>query len=102
MELKNDKGYIDNAYTKAKFVGVSIPHVDEVKEVNAVISKLKACLITYEQAVESLGNPVDFDTLIEKRKQEERKLRDAGLTPEGLFAPDPGSNSDDKNVQDKE
>ena len=102
LELKNDKGYIDNAYTKAKFVGVSIPHVDEVKEVNAVISKLKACLITYEQAVESLGNPVDFDTLIEKRKQEERKLRDAGLTPEGLFAPDPGNNSDDKNAQDKE
>lgn len=102
LELKNDKGYIDNAYTKAKFVGVSIPHVDEVKEVNAVISKLKACLITYEQAVESLGNPVDFDTLIEKRKQEEKKIRDAGLTPEGLFAPDPGSNSDDKNTQDKE
>lgn len=95
LELKNDKGYIDNAYTKAKFVGVSIPHVDEVKEVNAVISKLKACLITYEQAVEALGNPVDFDTLIEKRRQEEQKIKDAGLTSEGLFAPDPGNNSDD-------
>lgn len=101
LELKNDKGYIDNAYTKAKFVGVSIPHVDEVKEVNAVISKLKACLITYEQAVESLGNPVDFDALIEKRKAEEKKLRAAGLNPEGLFAPDPGS-TDDKDTQDKE
>lgn len=41
LELKNDDGYLDNAYTKARFVGVKIPHIDEVKEVNAVLSKLK-------------------------------------------------------------
>jgi len=95
LELKNDDGYIDNAYTKAKFIGASIPHVDEVKEVNAVVAKLKAGLFTYEQAAESLGNPVDFDTLIERRKAEEKKIRDAGLQFEGLFIPDGSSNDND-------
>lgn len=101
LQLKNDKGYIDNAYTKAKFVGASIPHVDEVKEVNAVISKLKAGLITYEQAAELLGNPVDFDSLLEKRKAEEKKIKDAGLTFEGLFIPDAANNDETENSKDK-
>lgn len=101
LQLKNDKGYIDNAYTKAKFVGASIPHVDEVKEVNAVISKLKAGLISYEQAAELLGNPVDFDSLLEKRQQEEQKIKDAGLTFEGLFIPDAANNDETDNSKEK-
>lgn len=88
LELKNDYGYMDNAYTKAKFVGVQIPHIDEVKEVNAVLSKIKGGLSTFETALESLGCPYDFDTLIERRKAEEEKIRKAGLNFETLFAPE--------------
>lgn len=88
LNLKNDYGYMDNAYTKAKFIGKKIPHIDEVKEVNAIIAKLKAGLITFEQALESLGNNVDFDTLITVRKNEENSIKKAGLFFESIFAPD--------------
>ena len=73
----------------------------EVKEVNAVISKLKAGLISYEQAAELLGNPVDFDSLLEKRQQEEQKIKDAGLTFEGLFIPDAANNDETDNSKEK-
>lgn len=101
LELKNDTGFIDNAYTKCKFVGRKIPHIDEVKEVNAVVAKLKSGLCTYEQALESLGNTTDFDTLIQNRKAEENKIRAAGLNFDTLFAPDnPPSNDDDTESTD--
>ena len=94
---------MDNAYTKAKFVGVKIPHIDEVKEVNAVLSKLKGGLITFEQALEDLGIMTDFDTIIERRKIEEEKIKKAGLNFETLFAPDGGgSNDDDTEIDKKE
>lgn len=103
LQLKNDDGYLDNAYTKAKFVGVKIPHIDEVKEVNAVLSKLKGGLITFEQALEDLGIMTDFDTIIERRKIEEEKIKKAGLNFETLFAPDGGgSNDDDTEIDKKE
>jgi capsid protein len=100
LELKNDYGYLDNAYLKAKFVGVQIPHIDEVKEVNAVLSKLKGGLTTFEQALESLGNTIDFDTLIERRKIEEKKIKAAGLSFETLFAPDNGGGNDEDTESD--
>ena len=100
LELKNDYGFLDNAYTKCKFVGVQIPHIDEVKEVNAVLSKLKGGLTTFEQALESLGNTIDFDTLIERRKIEEKKIKAAGLTFETLFAPDNGGSNDEDTETD--
>ena len=86
---------MDNAYTKAKFVGLKIPHIDEVKEVNAVLSKLKGGLTTFEHALETLGISTDFDSLIERRKAEEAKIRAAGLTFETLFAPDNGGANDE-------
>jgi capsid protein len=96
LQLKDDTGFIDNAYTKCKFVGQKIPHIDEVKEVNAVVAKLKSGLCTYEQALENLGNTTDFDTLIQNRKAEEEKIRHAGLNFDTLFAPDnPPSNDED-------
>ena len=94
LELKDDSGFMDNAYTKAKFVGSKIPHIDEVKEVNAVLSKIKGGLTTFELALETLGIAMDFDTLIEKRKQEEKAIKDAGLKFETLFAPDNGASND--------
>ena len=102
LNLKNDSGYMDNAYTKAKFIGKKIPHIDEVKEVNAVISKLKAGLITYEQALETLGNTVDFDTLVERLSYENKKFNESGITIETLFAPEPGDNENKENKKEVE
>lgn len=101
LELKNDDGYLDNAYTKAKFVGVKIPHIDEVKEVNAVLAKLKGGLTTFEQALEDLGITSDFDSIIERRKIEEEKIRKAGLNFETLFAPDDGASKDEDTESDE-
>lgn len=101
LELKNDDGFLDNAYTKAKFVGVKIPHIDEVKEVNAVLSKLKGGLTTFEQALEDLGITSDFDSIIERRKLEEDKIKKAGLNFETLFAPDGGASNDEDTESDE-
>lgn len=100
LELKNDEGYLDNAYTKARFVGVKIPHIDEVKEVNAVLSKLKGGLTTFEQALADLGITSDFDSIIERRKIEEEKIKKAGLNFETIFAPDGGNNNDEDTEAD--
>lgn len=88
LELKNNDGYLDNAYTKAKFIGSQIPHIDETKEVNAVLSRLKGGLSTFEQALESLGNQTDFDTMIERLKLEKEKIEGAGLEFETLIMPE--------------
>lgn len=101
LELKNDEGFLDNAYTKAKFVGVKIPHIDEVKEVNAVLSKIKGGLSTFEQGLEDLGITSDFDSIIERRKIEEEKIKKAGLKFETLFAPDGGGSNDEDTESDK-
>lgn len=101
LSLKNDLGYMDNAFTKAKFFGQKIPHIDEVKEVNAVTAKLKGGLITYEQALEVLGNGTDFDSLIERRKYEQEQIQAAGLVFDTVFAPDSGSEEDNKQKKDE-
>lgn len=88
LALTNDNGYLDNAYTKAKFIGSQIPHIDEVKEVNAVLMKLKGGLTTFEQALESLGNQTDFDSMIERLQVEKEKIKGAGLEFETLLTPE--------------
>jgi len=100
LELKDDKGFLDNAYTKAKFVGSKIPHIDEVKEVNAVLSKLKGGLTTFEHALENLGISMSFESLIEKRKHEENLIKQSGLNFETLFAPDNGASNDNDTEAD--
>ena len=95
LELKNDEGYLDNAYTKAKFIGSQIPHIDETKEVNAVLSRLKGGLSTFEQALEALGNNTDFDSMIERLKLEKEKIKDAGLEFETLISPEVVINTND-------
>ncbi|MBQ9149856.1 phage portal protein [bacterium] len=101
LKLKNNKGYMDNAYTKAKFIGKKIPHIDEVKEANAIIAKLKAGLITFEQAIASLGNTVNFETMVEQRKFEEDKIKSAGLFFESVFAPVTNEKENNSNNEDQ-
>lgn len=88
IALTNDESYLDNAFTKAKFIGSQIPHIDETKEVNAVLAKLKGGLSTFEQALETLGNQTDFDTMIERLKTEKDKIKGAGLEFETLITPE--------------
>ena len=98
--IKSYINNLDNAYTKARFIGNKIPHIDEVKEVNAVLSKIKGGLSTFEQGLETLGIATDFDSLIERRKYEEAKIKEAGLTFETLFAPDNGASNDEDTEAD--
>lgn len=95
LELKNDEGYLDNAFTRARFIGSQIPHIDEIKEVNAVLSKLKGGLSTFEHALESLGNDTDFDSLIERLKLEKEKIQSSGLEFETLITPEIVINTND-------
>lgn len=85
LQLKNDNGFMDNAFTKAKFIGQRMPHIDPVKEVNAVVSKLKSGLITFEQAIEEIGAGIDLDTIIDTRANEENKIKNKGLKFETNF-----------------
>lgn len=85
LQLKNDNGFMDNAFTKAKFIGQRMPHIDPVKEVNAVVTKLKSGLLTFEQAIEEIGAGIDLDTIIDTRANEETKIKNKGLKFETNF-----------------
>lgn len=79
LELRNKTAYEVNAYYKSRFVGTPIPHIDPVKEVNAVVTKLNNGLSTFEMALEELGNNLDFDAMAEKLKTELDKFKKLGL-----------------------
>lgn len=79
LELRKKKGYADNAYLLCRFVGAPIPHIDPVKEVNAIVTKLKNGLTTFESALQELGNKTDFNTLCEKLKNEMQKVKECGI-----------------------
>lgn len=79
LELRNIPGYADNAYLLAKFEGMPIPHVDPVKEVNAVVTKLNNRLIDFEGALQELGNKTNFETLCKVYSEQIKKLDTAGI-----------------------
>lgn len=85
LELVDESGYADDAYLQCEFVGQPIPHIDPVKEVDAVVTKLKNNLTTYELGLQELGNKIDFNTLCEKRAEENLKLGVYGLTQEQIL-----------------
>lgn len=95
IELKLSSGYAQNAYLKCRFIGLPIPHIDPVKEVNAVVSKIKNGLTSFEMALEELGNRTDFKTLCERRAKEFALLKEKGLCFAGDYIPDYAEN--DKN-----
>jgi capsid protein len=73
--VNGKNSYITNAYSKARFLGVNMPHIDPVKEAKAVRTMLgdikagEAPLITHEQATEQLGNG-EFSENVKKFKTE--------------------------------
>lgn len=70
------------AYSRAKFTGQNMPHIDPLKEANAIRVMLgindQTPLITHEDAVEQLGNG-EFDANIEKITDEMAQIKKAGL-----------------------
>lgn len=65
------------AYRKARWLGVNVPHIDPLKEVMAERKKLgddTTPLTTYDQASERLGSG-DFSQNMEKIKQEQELIK---------------------------
>ncbi len=100
LELRKRKGYADNAYLMCKFIGAPIPHIDPVKEVNAVVTKLKNGLTTFETALQELGSKTDFNTMCEQLKKEMDVIKGCGIQigelTEILDDDDNGKDKDDE------
>lgn len=64
-----------NALNKCRFISPPIPHVDPLKEVNAVVEKINNNLSTREEAMEELGNSTDFDSTMERINNENEIMR---------------------------
>lgn len=79
IELRNAPGYLDNAYIKCKFIGAPIPHIDPVKEVSAVVMKLKNRLTTVGGALQELGNKMDVQTLVKRLAEEKERFKKANV-----------------------
>jgi capsid protein len=72
--IQDNNLYAIEAYRKARWLGVNVPHIDPLKEVEAERKKLgdeTTPLTTYDQASERLGSG-DFSQNIEKIKQEKQ------------------------------
>ena len=96
IELRNKPGYADNAYLLAKFEGMPIPHIDPVKEVNAVVTKLQNGLTDFEGALQELGSKTNFETLCKSYSEQIKKLQESGISLQGI-TPDNEKDEDDKN-----
>ena len=96
IELRNKPGYADNAYLLAKFEGMPIPHIDPVKEVNAVVTKLKNGLTDFEGALQELGSKTNFETLYKSYSEQIKKLQESGISLQGI-TPDNEKDEDDNN-----
>lgn len=87
------------AYSRAKFTGVNMPHIDPKKEADAIRIMLgindQTPLITHEDAVEQLGNG-EFDANLEKIKDEMAQIKAAGLPDIVPLPPVTPSNKDVK------
>lgn len=82
------------AYTNAKFLGANVPHVDPVKEVDAIRKKLgkrfeNVPLVTLQQAMEELGSG-DFEQVMEILEREIEELPEE-VNLDSAQPPAPGS-----------
>ena len=68
-----------NALNKCRFISPPIPHVDPLKEVNAVVEKINNNVSTREEAMEELGNSTDFDSTIERIDTENQLMKKYGI-----------------------
>ncbi len=66
-----------DAYTRCQFVGSGRGQIDELKETQAAMLRIKAGLSTYEIECSRLG--VDFREIFEQRAREEKLIAQYGL-----------------------
>ncbi|MDD2839813.1 MAG: phage portal protein, partial [Rickettsiales bacterium] len=95
-----------NALNKCRFISPPIPHVDPLKEVNAVVEKINNNLSTREEAMEELGNSTDFDSTIERINTENQLMKEFNFvnnTEDNAKNKNTNKNStDDEDEQDEE
>ena len=65
------------AYTKCSWIGASRGQIDELKETQAAILRIKSGLSTYEIEVAKLG--LDFREVFTQRAREEKLIKAKGL-----------------------
>ena len=107
--MANDQDII-NAYRNCRFTGTMFPHIDPLKEVNAVRAKLgdrgnNLPLITQEQAVEDLGG--GEGSAVMRQFSEELKMaeEELGIETEEVMrqeSPDSNPKKGDKKKDDNE
>jgi len=61
-----------DAYTRARWVGSGRPQIDELKETQAAMLRIKAGLSTYEEECANLGK--DYREVFEQRAREEKLI----------------------------
>lgn len=83
LKYRNSSGYADNAYLLCKFEGMPIPHIDPVKEVDAVVTKLQNGLTDFEGALQELGSKTNFETMCKALSRQLKKLKELGITLPG-------------------
>lgn len=84
LKYRNTPGYADNAYMLCKFEGMPIPHIDPLKEVNAVVTKLKNGLTDFEGALQELGSKTNFETMCNSLSEQLKKLKSFGMNLSGV------------------
>ncbi len=87
LEAKNSGNTeIIEAYSAAKFTGVNMPHIDPLKEINAIRAALGAGyadvpLISFEQATAQNGSG-DWENNVKKLSEEKKMMEDLDIMPE--------------------
>lgn len=70
-----------DAYTKCSWIGAPRGQIDELKETNAAIARIKFGLSTYEKECARFGE--DFRVVLRQRTREQRMIDDLGLDIDG-------------------
>jgi capsid protein len=99
LKALDEKNWIvTESYSAARWNGVNMPHIDPLKEANALrvmLGDLTTPLINYDQATEQLNNG-DFEEMINQVKEERKIIPPPMAPPANAVATLKGDNVDDK------
>ena len=85
---------VTDSYTKARFTGVNMPHIDPVKEVKAVVEMLNNDLISCEAATERVQGGDYYENQEKMKREKEASGKDSKKETMGSL----GINRDSKKV----
>lgn len=101
-----------DAYTSCTWIGASRGQIDELKETQAAILRIKSGLSTYEIEVSKLG--LDFREVFEQRAREEGIIKAKGLAfsldaqregkkiPQNTLSEAPDSGTENEDITEEE